>query len=364
MTSDLLSANTLSTSSLRDRRRRMIVTADRIEASTERARKYGIVAVASRTRDVRPPAKLTAEQKERRYRSLLQETRSADQASRLLERVIGGNDLVGINYLSRGLVAARAVGRIHLRDAQGDDIGYGTGFLVAPGLALTNNHVFGSDADAATGILEFDYEKDVSGRDRPTHRFTFEPDRFFATSKELDFTLVAVAARSDTQRALSEFGWLPLRIEPGKAIVGEYLTIIQHPGGEQKQICVRENKLLKYLPDTIWYQTDTVAGSSGSPVFNNAWEVVALHHSGVPDTDKEGHWLTVDGKIWDSSMSEDKVRWLANEGIRISRIVEHLKANFPGEPLLAPIFRGQRPEAALLLLGGMSSTDPRPNGNG
>src|SRR5436190_1968113 len=82
------------------------------------------------------------------------------------------------------------------------------------------------------GIVEFDYEKDIAGRDRPTHRFAFEPSRFFATSKDLDFTLVAVAAQSDTKHALSEFGWLPLRGEPGKSIVGEYLTIIQHPGGE------------------------------------------------------------------------------------------------------------------------------------
>lgn len=34
----------------------------------------------------------------------------------------------------------------------------------------------------------------------------------------------------------------------------DYLTIIQHPGGEWNQICVRENKLLKYEENssTIW----------------------------------------------------------------------------------------------------------------
>ena len=30
------------------------------------------------------------------------------------------------------------------------------------------------------------------------------------------------------------------------------------------------------------YSTDTEAGSSGSPVFNDQWEVVALHHSVKP----------------------------------------------------------------------------------
>jgi endonuclease G len=83
-------------------------------------------------------------------------------------------------------------------------------------------------------------------------------------------------------QSLSQFGWLPLSNREGKAIVGEFLSIIQHPGGERKQVCVRENKLLRYGDDTLWYQADTVAGSSGSPVFNPFWQVVALHHSGVP----------------------------------------------------------------------------------
>jgi endonuclease G len=63
---------------------------------------------------------------------------------------------------------------------------------------------------------------------------------------------------------------------------GEYLTIIQHPSGGDKQIALRENQLLKIDTHTLWYRTDTSPGSSGSPVFNDVWQVVALHHSGVP----------------------------------------------------------------------------------
>jgi V8-like Glu-specific endopeptidase len=32
----------------------------------------------------------------------------------------------------------------------------------------------------------------------------------------------------------------------------------------------------------VQYTTDTLPGSSGSPVFNDNWEVVALHHAGGP----------------------------------------------------------------------------------
>ena len=82
---------------------------------------------------------------------------------------------------------------------------------------------------------------------------------------------------------LSDFGCLPLIENNRKGIEGEWLTVIQHPEGKRKQVCVRENQLMKRDDDVLWYTTDTQPGSSGSPVFNNDWYVVALHHAGVPE---------------------------------------------------------------------------------
>jgi endonuclease G len=79
-------------------------------------------------------------------------------------------------------------------------------------------------------------------------------------------------------------------------------------------------------------------GSSGSPVFNNDWFVVALHHSGVPEK-KDGRIQTVDGTDYDSrSMDELKIKWIANEGIRASRIVHTLKGALPTHGLLQPLY--------------------------
>ena len=64
-------------------------------------------------------------------------------------------------------------------------------------------------------------------------------------------------------------------------IKGEYVNIVQHPNGEPKQLALRENQLVDVLENFLHYQTDTAPGSSGSPVFSDEWEVVALHHSGV-----------------------------------------------------------------------------------
>ncbi len=61
-------------------------------------------------------------------------------------------------------------------------------------------------------------------------------------------------------------------------------------------------------------------------MFNDQWEVVALHHSGVPNRDAQGNLLDLDGHIWDASMGEQRIAWKANEGVRISEIVAHIKA--------------------------------------
>ena len=60
--------------------------------------------------------------------------------------------------------------------------------------------------------------------------------------------------------------------------------------------------------------------------FVSGWQVVALHHSGVPRKDSKGRWLTTDGRVWDESMDERLIDWIANEGIRISSIVRPLKS--------------------------------------
>jgi endonuclease G len=105
--------------------------------------------------------------------------------------------------------------------------------------------------------------------------------------------------------------------------------------------------------DENWmhYTTDTQPGSSGSPVFNDQWLVVALHHSGVPKTDKNG-------KV---SRKNGEVEWIANEGVRISCIykaleevepedthaakaISMLRASVP-TPALGPILSPQTPRA-------------------
>jgi endonuclease G len=288
------------------------------------------------------PIVMTPEQKQLRMRQFLAENDDAVAARIGLERIINGNELDSINYLAKGTVASRSVCRIQLKDARSNLVGYATGFLIGPGLMMTNNHVFGKPADATNSIADFDYELDVKGMERDPVRFGFEPGRLFYTNDKLDFSIVAVALTSLAGgQSLTDWGWLPLSGEPGKGDPGEYLTIIQHPGGQPKQICVRDNKLLKYVGDFVWYMTDTSAGSSGSPAFNRFWQVLALHHSGIAKKDAQGRMLTKDGRVWDSSMDEALIDWIANEGVRVSAIVSDLKIALGSHPLLKPVLDEQ-----------------------
>ena len=224
------------------------------------------------------------------------------------------------------MLISHTVGRVHCRDRAGRTVSYGTGFMVSPRLMMTNNHVLDSAAMASYSQVEFDYQVGLDGKPAPSVFFSLSPADFFLTDKGLDYTLVAVQARLPDGRELRNFGWNRLSDAEGKIIKGEYVNIIQHPNGEPKQLALRENQLEDVLEEWLHYRTDTAPGSSGSPVFNDQWEVVALHHSGVPRRDDQGNILARDGQVWQPAMGEHRIDWIANEGARASRIVQHIKA--------------------------------------
>ena len=129
-------------------------------------------------------------------------------------------------------------------------------------------------------MIEFNYQDGVDGKPLlaagpPASTRT----AFFLADEERDFALVAVRA---TPAELAPFGFNRLIEAEGKAIIGEFVTIVQHPRGEKKQIALRENRIVDIPDRFLHYSADTEPGSSGSPVFNDQWEVVALHHASVP----------------------------------------------------------------------------------
>jgi endonuclease G, mitochondrial len=247
--------------------------------------------------------------------------RREDVSNEMVERILGRTrDLLSVEFFELGLLASRCVGLVSTRDQPN-----GTGFLVAPGLMLTNEHVLRTAGEARGSDLELDFEENRVGEPKQVERFRLLPDEFFLAHRELDFTLVAVSTTSHRGTRLDGFDVLPLIGEEGKVRIGEAVNVVQHPGGRVKQVVIRDNRLvdLPEGPDMgayFHYEADTEKGSSGSPVFNDFWEVVALHHSSVPATDAEGRLVDADGTVLGPD-ERDRTVWVANEGIRVSRIV-------------------------------------------
>ncbi|MDQ0751125.1 endonuclease G [Streptomyces africanus] len=240
------------------------------------------------------------------------------------ERIIDlSNELQAWSFLPRGVRAGATVARITLR-RDGRELPHGTGFLVSPRLLMTNHHVLPDESFARQCFAEFNAQVTVDNVPDTAVRMELDPGTFFAADQRLDFALVAVTPTQDGRPPGEVFGWNRLSVQFGKLVLGEKVNIIGHPDGRLKEIVLRDNAVLVRLDDFVQYRTDTRPGNSGSPVFNDQWEVVALHHSGVPKKDDQGRVLRKDGRPWSQGDGDDAIDWVANEGVRISSILKHL----------------------------------------
>ncbi|MDQ3624460.1 MAG: serine protease, partial [Verrucomicrobiota bacterium] len=187
----------------------------------------------------------------------------------------GAPDFLNVAFLETAVAAAGTVARVAYADRRPQ----GSGFMVSDRLFLTNNHVISSAAAARQFVLEFDYQLDYRGQPREATRFGLAPEVFFLTSPEteLDFTLIAIGRRLEGRGELGSYGYTPLLARDDKHVLGELVNVVQHPEGNFKQAVIRENQLVARLKTVLHYVADTMPGSSGSPVFNDQWEVVALH---------------------------------------------------------------------------------------
>lgn len=283
-----------------------------------------------------------------------------------LQRIMGERDILQVTFLHQAIAAGKSVCRLRIRSDSPGPPSFGTGFLVAPGVLLTNHHVLPASEAANLSLAEFDAELDLNYVERTLRIYNFLPDKLFVTDAELDFTFVAVNSVSHDGTPLSEFGQLPLLRTQGKAMNGEYATIIQHPRGQSKQIVIRENQIV-LLPvedrerigaSYVHYKSDTEPGSSGSPVLNDQLEVLALHHKSVPKYNSKGLPLARNGRPWTADMGEDQRAWVANEGIRISAIFERLQTlrhSNPHASILFALLEGGEPSNVFSTLGGRRS---------
>lgn len=214
----------------------------------------------------------------------------ATELGELKEEIVFSDDTVPFEFLRLGWESGAAVARLSVppfSDDQPVTVGaapapphIGTGWLITPGLVMTNYHVVAarsaatidriSDADlclqGANTVAEFDL--DVDDVAVPALRCS----ELVAWDRTLDYAVLRLQAA--TQRRP-----LPLSPEPpsngGDGVMA--VNIIQHPMGQSKRVGLRNNLVTASTERDLRYFTDTRKGSSGSPVLDDAWRVVALH---------------------------------------------------------------------------------------
>lgn len=223
--------------------------------------------------------------------------RGKDNATSVQEKIIGENTLRHIRFLRVALERAEAV--IHITATS-----YGTGFLIAPDLLMTNHHVLSSAVAAQGSSYTLSYELDVDNTTKEVVTTIAKPGGLFYTNAALDYTVLQL------ERTVANVQ--PLRLQPQQAQVDERVTIVQHPGGHFKKISMQNNFVVYADRNVVQYTTSTLPGSSGAPVFNDDLQVIAIHRAG--------------GLLKEPNSQQ---RYLRNEGSSMIAILNDLRDNQP-----------------------------------
>ena len=251
-----------------------------------------------------------------------------------VERIVHEDDLLPYGWLRGAVAVGTAVARVtvprfengikKLRPGSDSPVqDMGTAWLIGPQHVMTNHHVVDARSLGEPIAAESDLRKQVESA---SIQFDYDVENANGTTI-VGASLEAWAPR-DATPAL-DFAVLklpepsprtPLTLAPTS--VTEYakgpgpVNIVQHPGGAPKMLGVRNN-LVSALDDfALSYYTDTMQGSSGSPVCNDRWHAVALHRAWEYTSTK----LVFQGK---------ETAW-RNVGVRLDRIIEHIQQNHAG----------------------------------
>jgi Trypsin-like peptidase domain len=231
-----------------------------------------------------------------------------------LERVFGHDRYNTLTWYRNGLTRCRAVGQV--QDL--NEYGIGTGFVVSgkslhPALPdrvfITNSHVVPEGLPRKEAIVCFrGLDIDIAPQGLRMARLWWQdPSR----SRGLDTAILELENLPEAIEPIPLAAHLP-RLD-GNAPQRAY--VIGHPRGlNQPQFSLQDNLLLDYDTTYVHYRSPTEPGSSGSPVFDNQWALIALHHSGAIDTPR---------------LNQHGGSYAANEGIRLSAIIEALRQRQP-----------------------------------
>jgi len=189
-------------------------------------------------------------------------------------------DIMDVSFLKRAIARTASVCKVEISSLNSG----GTGFLVADTLVVTNYHVLGQTDEevknnAAQVVLRFGYteENDNQLTYNCFHLNAKQPILSQSPANNgLDYVLLQVEPQITK---IPEIQPAPYTLKPPSRGMGVH--ILQHPQGNTMKLAINNNGITGIYPSQglMQYVTYAFGGSSGSPCFNDNWEVVALHHA-------------------------------------------------------------------------------------
>lgn len=252
----------------------------------------------------------------------------------------GPGEWVTSTFLDQAALVAKRVARLRVPRYVGREFkrsvgSLGTGWLIAPGLLLTNHHVVnarerGEPAASSEDftlqgkntVAWFDYL--VEGRET----IDIAVVEMVASNRDLDYALLRLSPEAEpSQRAA-----LAVPQSTPDLDRGTRLNIVQCPDGGALKFAIRNNFYASRgtKPFRIRYLTDTKPGSSGAPVMDDNWQAVALHQG----------FVEVDPKRVRTESGSSEVAKFLNQGIAIEGILQDLPAEVAGEIKKAQGWKG------------------------
>ncbi|AIE83645.1 trypsin-like serine peptidase [Fimbriimonas ginsengisoli] len=213
-------------------------------------------------------------------------------------------ETLAADFLERAQRSSKAVGRVVVSSRHGVTK-VGTGFMISPKLMLTTSDVLPS-AEAAEGAM---FELGLP--------HALQPERYFYANHELGFTAVAIEGASSH--------WCKLAEQEIATAIGHPVNLVHYPLGKEKEVIVRNTEVVDLLSEAVQYRGVTAPGSSGAPVFNDEWKVIAIQRTGIPRTDLRGNYMRRSSGIWEPGDDPADLDWIANEGIAAWTILSRLR---------------------------------------
>lgn len=234
---------------------------------------------------------------------------AADRAG--FEKNFSGEYSFSLDALESLLRCCASIGCVSNR--RGERLG--TGFLMRGSdlkaawgdgaVFVTNAHVIGTQVDKAIAPQDARVSFEVESARAAAPVFYPVAELLFSSAPAplgerrpktdaLDVTIVRLQGLRADSAALPVAPVLPLIEASTKAYV------VGHPSGSGLQISLHDSQLLDIddVDRLLHYRTPTEPGSSGSPVFNAQWQVMAVHHGGsakMPRLRGEGSYQANEG---------------------------------------------------------------------